>query len=186
MLTSLRKFCAAAENFGKAMETTVLVFILSSMIVLAFTQIVLRNVASIGLPWSDELLRMLVLWIALAGAVSASREDRHINIAVLDRFLPPLLKKLVSLLIHLFTATICAIVAWFSLQFVLTSREYGDLIVGNVPAWWLQAPLPLGFALIAWRYLLFMVKDVFAFFAAPPAPELTGSEFPGESPESGS
>ncbi len=169
MLKSLRKFCAAAENFGKVMETTLLVLILGSMIVLAFSQIVLRNVASIALPWSDELLRMLVLWITLAGAVSASRSDRHINIAVLDRFLPPQLKKVINLSIHVFTAAICTIVAWFSLQFVLTSREYGDLLLGHVPAWWLQAALPLGFALIAWRYLLFMVKDVVALFRAEPA-----------------
>jgi TRAP-type C4-dicarboxylate transport system permease small subunit len=110
------------------------------------------------------LSTLLVLWIALAGAVSASRSDRHINIAVLDRFLPVLLKKLVKLVIHLFTLIICAIVAWFSLQFVLTSREYGDLILGNVPAWYLQAALPLGFALIAWRYLLFLLTGIAALF----------------------
>lgn len=163
------------------METTLLVLILGSMIILAFAQIVLRNVSSIALPWSDELLRMLVLWIALAGAVSASRSDKHINIAVLDRFLPPLLKKGISLLIHLFTAAICAVVAWFSLQFVLTSREYGDLMLGNVPAWWLQAALPLGFALISWRYLLFVAKGISTFFSA----ESAAADSACENPESG-
>lgn len=179
MLESLRKICAAAENFGKAMETALLVLILGSMIILASSQIVLRNVASIALPWSDELLRMLVLWIALAGAVSASRADKHINIAVLDRFLSPRMKKGINLLIHLFTAAVCAIVAWFSLQFVWTSKEYGDLLLGNVPAWWLQSALPLGFALIAWRYLLFLLNDVVALVRPGSAMADTGRENPG-------
>jgi len=164
MFLALQKFISSADRFGRGMETLLLVLILGSMILLACAQIVLRNVADIGLSWSDELLRMLVLWITLAGAVSASRSDKHINIALLDRFLPTFLKKLVSLLIHLFTAAICALIAWYSLQFVLTSREYGDLILGDVPAWYLQAALPLGFALIAWRYLVFVLFDLVGLF----------------------
>jgi len=179
MFKSLRKICAAAENFGKATETVLLVLILGSMIILASSQIVLRNVASIALPWSDELLRMLVLWIALAGAVSASRADKHINIAVLDRFLSPRMKKGINLLIHLFTAAVCAIVAWFSLQFVLTSREYGDLLLGSVPAWWLQAALPVGFLLIAWRYLWFLLSDVVALVRPGSAKADSGRDNPG-------
>lgn len=138
--------------------------LLGGMILLAFAQIVLRNFFDIGLQWGDELLRMLVLWLALAGAVAASRTDKHISIAVLDQFLPEFIRKLVQLVLHLFTAVVCAVVAWFSLQFVLTSREYGDLILGNVPAWWLQLVLPLGFVLIAWRYLLLLLKDIAALF----------------------
>ena len=139
-----------------------LVLLLGGMILLAFAQIVLRNFFAIGLPWGDELLRMLVLWLALAGAVAASRSDKHISIAVLDRFLPTAIRKLLQLVLHLFTAGVCALVAWFSLQFVLTSKEYGDLILGNIPAWWLQSVLPLGFGLIAWRYLLFLLRDMVA------------------------
>lgn len=155
----------AADRFGRAAETTLLVLILGGMIALAFAQIVLRNFFDIGLQWSDELLRMLVLWVALAGAVAASRTDKHINIAVLDRFLSLRVKKWVALWVHLFTAVICAIVAWFCLQFVLTSREYEDVILGNIPAWWLQSALPLGFAMIAWRYLLFLLADIVALFS---------------------
>jgi TRAP-type C4-dicarboxylate transport system permease small subunit len=161
----LHTLIAAAGRFGKAAETTLLVILLGGMILLASAQIVLRNFLDIGLPWGDELLRMLVLWLAVAGAIAASRSDKHISIAVLDRFLPANLKKLVQLLVHLFTAGVCAVVAWYSLQFVLTSREYGDLILGNVPAWWLQAVLPLGFVLIAWRYLLFLLGGIVSLFA---------------------
>jgi TRAP-type C4-dicarboxylate transport system permease small subunit len=165
----LRTFITAAGRFGKAAESTLLVLILGGMIALAFAQIVLRNFFDIGLQWSDELLRMLVLWVALAGAVAASRSDKHINIAVLDRFLPLSFKRWVSLLIHVFTAVICATVAWFCLQFVLTSREYEDLILGNVPAWWLQSALPIGFGLITWRYLLFLLADIKALFSSEKA-----------------
>lgn len=141
-------------------EDAVLVLILSGMILLATGQIVLRNFFDIGFIWSDEALRLMVLWIAVAGAVAASRSDKHINIAVLDRFLPGRVRSVKDVLIHVFTALISGMVAWHGLQFVRTSHEFGDVLLGGVPAWPLQAVLPVGFGLIAWRYALFTVRDL--------------------------
>jgi TRAP-type C4-dicarboxylate transport system permease small subunit len=162
----LQKFIVAAGRYGRAVETLLLAIILGCMTLLAFGQILLRNFFDIGLPWGDELLRLMVLWLALAGALAASRSDKHINVAILDRFLPQGLHRFVKFLNHLFTLLICVAVAWFSLQFVLTSKEFGDVLLGNVPAWWLQVALPLGFALMAWRYLLFLLSDVLTLFTS--------------------
>jgi TRAP-type C4-dicarboxylate transport system permease small subunit len=146
------------EKVGRTVEDAVLVIILSGMILLAAGQIVARNVFDFGFIWSDELLRMLVLWIAVAGAVAASRTDKHINIAILDRFLPPRLNDVVKIIIDLFTASVCAVVTWYSINFVRTSYEYGDVLLGDVPAWILQLVMPIGFGLISWRYSLFFLK----------------------------
>jgi len=151
---------ARLERAGRMAEDAVLVLILSGMILLATGQIVLRNFFDIGFIWSDEALRLMVLWIAVAGAVAASRSDKHINIAVLDRFLPGRMRTLKDVLIHGFTASISGIVAWHSLLFVRMSHEFGDVLLGGMPAWLLQAVLPVGFALIAWRYALFTVQDL--------------------------
>ncbi len=146
------------EKLGRTLEDAVLVIILSGMILLAAGQIVARNIFGFGFIWSDELLRMLVLWIAVAGAVAASRKDKHINIAILDRFLPAGLKDGVKIIIDLFTAVVCAVVTWYSINFVRISYAYEDILLGNVPAWILQLVLPIGFGLIAWRYTLFSLK----------------------------
>lgn len=156
-----------AERVGQFLEDAVLVFILSGMILLAAAQIVLRNAFDFGFIWSDELLRLLVLWIALAGAVAASRSDKQINIAVLDRFLPQFASSLVKIVIHLFTLSICGIVTVASAQFVYSSWEYGDILLGAVPAWSLQIVLPLGFALMTWRYGVFAVRGVMNLFKRP-------------------
>lgn len=146
------------ESAGRAAENAVLVIILIGMILLAAGQIVMRNFLNIGFIWGDELLRMLVLWIAVAGAVAASRSDKHINIAILDRFLPAAVADGVKVVIDLFTAAVSGVVCWFSIQFVRTSHEFGDTLLGDVPAWILQLVLPVGFGLISYRYVLFAVK----------------------------
>lgn len=163
-MNRLQKILGGLERAGKWGEDAILVLILTAMILLASSQIFLRNFLDMGFIWGDEMLRMLVLWLAVAGAVSASRNDKHISIDVLNRFLPTKMSKAVKVVVHLFTAAVCGIVAWHSLAFVQTSYEFEDVLLGGVPAWILQAVLPIGFALIAWRYSLFTLKDFFGLF----------------------
>lgn len=126
----------------------------AALVVIASGQIVLRNVFSIGLVWADGALRLLVLWLALLGAMVASRENRHIAIDVTDRLLAPGLRRVVSVVRNLFTAGICAALAWYSWVFVRDSREFGDTLLGDLPAWWFQLIMPVAFALITYRYFL--------------------------------
>jgi TRAP-type C4-dicarboxylate transport system permease small subunit len=148
------------EKAGRLGEDAVLVIILTTLILLAASQIVLRNFFNFGFIWADEMLRMLVLWIAVAGAVAASRTDKHINIAILDRFLPDKIKPLVKITIHIFTAGVCGVVTWYSMKFVQMSHEYGDVLMGSVPAWLPQLILPVGFGLICYRYALFVIQEI--------------------------
>ncbi|MBT8048947.1 MAG: TRAP transporter small permease [Xanthomonadales bacterium] len=159
-MTASETFLSRLEKAGRMGEDALLVVILSSMILLAAAQIVMRNFFDFGFIWSDELLRMLVLWIAVGGAVAASRNDKHINVAVLDRFLPDAVKAVTRVVIHVFTAVICGVVAWHSFKFVQTSHEYGDLLMGGVPAWLPQLILPIGFGLICYRYALFAASGL--------------------------
>jgi TRAP-type C4-dicarboxylate transport system permease small subunit len=55
-----------ADEIIDRVEQTSLVILLSSMIVIAFLQIVLRNLFSTGLSWGDSLVRNLVLWVSSA------------------------------------------------------------------------------------------------------------------------
>ena len=157
------------ERAGRLAEDALLVTLLTGLILLSAGQILLRNFFNIGFIWSDEALRMLVLWLAVVGAVAASRSDKHINIAVLDRFLRGRLKTGKDILIHAFTAVICGVVAWYGLAFVRTSHEFGDVLLGQVPAWIPQLVLPVGFGLICYRYALFTWADTMRLFRAEKA-----------------
>ena len=149
------------EKAGTFAEDTVLLIILVSMILLAGTQIFLRNFFDAGLFWGDEMLRLMVLWLTVAGGLAASRMDKHISIEVLDRFLPERVQLVVKIIIDLFTAAICALITWHSARFVMGSYEFGDTLMGNTPAWTMQIVLPIGFGLMAYRHLLLAIKRPF-------------------------
>lgn len=147
-------------RIGRWLEDAVLVLLLGGMISLAATQILLRNGFDSGLVWADELLRILVLWVGLAGALAASRDRNQIRIDVLSRFLGPQAQRGMRLLTDLFTALVCGVVAWHAFVFVKGSFEYEDTLLGNLPAWWFQLILPGGFFLMAWRYLAHAAEDL--------------------------
>jgi TRAP-type C4-dicarboxylate transport system permease small subunit len=146
------------ERIGRLIENLALVVILSGMILLASGQILLRNVFSGGFAWADEALRLMVLWVAMLGAVVASREDRHISIDVLARVLPDVIKRWTIALVNAFTAAVSFTLAWFSWEFVAESRLYEDQLLNDLPAWLFQSILPVAFFLIGYRYSIWFLR----------------------------
>jgi TRAP-type C4-dicarboxylate transport system permease small subunit len=133
-------------------EDLFLALLLGSIVLLAPLQIVLRNFFDAGWIWADPFLRLLVLWVALFGAMAASRQDKQIAVDVVSKFLSLRAKAIVGLLTGLFTASVCAVVAYHSWLFVLGERAYGSTAFGDVPAWLCEIVIPLAFAMIAVRH----------------------------------
>lgn len=151
-------FLHKLERAGAFAEDLLLLTILVSMILLAGSQIFLRNIFDYSIFWGDEVLRMMVLWLTLAAGLAASRADKQIRIEVLDRFMPVSMQRLSRIVVDLFTAGICALLSWHSARFVMSSYEYADTLLRDTPAWMLQIILPIGFGLMAWRHLVLAVR----------------------------
>ncbi len=134
------------------LEDTALVAALISMLGLAVFQIILRNLFDSGFLWAESFLRILVLWVAMLGAMVATRENNHINIDALSRYLPRRLERGFRILTGIFSTAICGVVAWYSLQYVQLEFEDETIAFASVPVWICQSILPFGFAVIALRF----------------------------------
>jgi len=135
-------------------EDAILVGLLLLMIGMSVTQIFLRNLFETGIVWSDVMVRILVLWVGLVGAMVASRQDNHITIDILDRYLSERSKVYANFVVKLFTALICTIVAYYSLSFVQMEFADGGMAFAQVPTWLCEAIIPFAFTVIALRYFL--------------------------------
>jgi len=142
------------------LEDSILVGLLLIMITMAVLQIFLRNFFDSGIVWGDSLVRVLVLWIGLMGAMIASRTDNHISIDILSRYLPAQIKKITTLATHLFTAVVTALMAWFSLSFVRMEKIDNFIAFANVPAWVCELIIPIAFMVICIRYTLFSINSL--------------------------
>ena len=62
---------------------------LAAMVVLVFSNVVLRYVFNSGIATSEELSRWLLVWLTFLGAIVALRQHAHLGVDTLVRALPP-------------------------------------------------------------------------------------------------
>jgi len=138
-------------------EDGLLATLLIAMLLLASSQIFLRNFLDIGIAWADPLLRIMVLWLGLLGALAASRDNKHITIDVLTRIMPPRARHATRIFTSLFTALVTGIIAYHSVRFVIIEYQAGNIALSGIPAWQFEIIIPIAFSLISLRYVIHFI-----------------------------
>lgn len=136
------------------LEEGLLALLLCAMVGLAVTQIVLRNLFETGIPWGDDAVRTLVLWVAMVGSMVAAGRGQHIRIDALVRYLPAAVRGPLGRLVDLLTALICGALAWYGWEFAALEYEDGMIAFADVPSWLVVGVIPAAFAFIGLRYAL--------------------------------
>lgn len=136
-------------------EDTILVGILAVMIVLASIQIFMRNFFDAGLIWADPMLRVLVLWIGMLGALAATRDDRQITVDVISRFAADRWKPRFRVITDIFTSAVSALLSWHAGRLVLEDRATEMEAFSSIPVWVCELVLPIALGLIAIRYAIY-------------------------------
>ena len=63
-------------------------------------------------------------------------------------------------LVDLFAAVVCGIIAWHTWRYLQVEIEYADKVLINVPAWIAHSVLPAAFLLISFRFLVLVIKQI--------------------------
>ncbi len=145
------------QAFLNRVENGILVLLLLSMLAVAVLQILMRNLFESGIMWGDILVRILVLWVGLAGAMVASRRGNHISIDILSHYLPKRAGNTLKYTVEFFTAAICSVAAFYTFRFVKIEFEEGGMAFAQVPIWVCEAIIPIAFTIIALRYFMLSV-----------------------------
>ena len=142
-----------------SIEEKLLCLLLAAMILLACLQIFLRTVFSGGLLWIDPLLRYLVLWSGLLGAVTATGQGKHIALDIFSGRIPAALDPWFMLLSQLFSTLAAAGLTWAGYLFLVGEIEGGGNGPLMLPLWFWNGAFPLAFFFIACKScLLFLLQ----------------------------
>jgi TRAP-type C4-dicarboxylate transport system permease small subunit len=156
------RFINAVSNALSWIERSLLVLMLAVITLLAFLQVILRNVFSEGILWADPLLRHMVLWMGFLGASLATQKEKHITIDLMTRFFRPPLTHLIRIATNLFASGVCWFLSQAGWTFLQNERDSGDILftIGsyNFPAWWFQIIIPIGFGLMTFRFLIAAIE----------------------------
>jgi TRAP-type C4-dicarboxylate transport system permease small subunit len=133
-------------------EGLLLAITLSTMILLAFLQIVLRNFFLTGLSWGDPLVRYLVLWAGFTGAALATREGKHVRIDVFSQWVPGVGNRIIHMLTDLFSFFICGVLTYAAGVYIKNEAQMSAKTFFDIPLWIPQIIIPICFGLMALRY----------------------------------
>jgi len=128
------------------------VLLLLATLILA-ADIVARLLGVSALRASTDYVRHLVLWISFAGAMITTRERSHLSLSIGVERMPESVKRVVATGTSFVAAAVCTALAAASLSFVLSGFDPTET-VGVVPVRVAALVMPVGFAVIALRFIL--------------------------------
>ncbi|MEW6594132.1 MAG: TRAP transporter small permease [Thermodesulfobacteriota bacterium] len=160
MSERLRRVAAGAASLLSRVEDGFLCLLLAAMMLLACWQIALRFLFAGGLVWADALLRYLVLWAGMFGAVIATREGRHIAIDIISHLVPARLMPVLRLVIDIFSLVVSGVLTWAAVVFVRNERLYGGELLLAIPYWGWNMVFPVAFGLITLRFFGAAVEEL--------------------------
>lgn len=136
-----------ARYLLRLLEIT-LVVCLAIMGILVFGNVILRYVFNSGIAISEELSRLLFVWLIFLGAILASAQRIHIGFDSLANAAPPRIRKALALFTAALMLVACAIfiAGGWSQTLINLGNEYP--VMGISYAWLYGAALVFGIALI--------------------------------------
>ncbi|MXW07170.1 MAG: TRAP transporter small permease [Gammaproteobacteria bacterium] len=125
-------------------------------VVWAFLQIAITNSGglSLGLSWADEFVSMSVLWITFIGAMIAVRQNGHIRVDFMEKFLPENWSKFTKICANFSAGVVCWVVCYFSVIFVIWEFQSRNPGIGVVPSWILVSIIPIACFVMGLRFVL--------------------------------
>ena len=163
-----------SEQYGRflaGLALTGCAVLLLTMLVIC-TDVLLRNVrivpGMLGVPWANEVTEYALYLITVLTAPWLLRQGQHIRIDVLLRVIPRRLAWYCEWAVDLIALACCVTIAFYGVKAVLSSHAIGGTIVKvlSLPEWWLLAPLPAAFALLAIE-VLFRMQRLYAAERGP-------------------
>jgi len=138
--------------------------VLLLMMLVICVDVLLRNVrlvpGMLGVPWANEVTEYALYLITMLTAPWLLRRGQHIRVDVLLRVIPRRLAWYCEWLVDLIALVCCVVIAFYGVKAVFSSHAIGGTVVKvlSVPEWWLLAPLPAAFTLLAIEILFRMER----------------------------
>ncbi|TMJ66759.1 MAG: TRAP transporter small permease [Alphaproteobacteria bacterium] len=146
-----------AVIFGRLFDALAIAAALTllAMVVLVTADIVLRNTTGGGFAWANEISEYALYLMTLLTAPWLLRRGQHVRLDIILTLVPPRVAWLMEAAGDLLGFCVCIVLVRYSVLMTTESARLGAITIKNLvfPEWWLLAPLPVTFALLAVEFV---------------------------------
>jgi TRAP-type C4-dicarboxylate transport system permease small subunit len=146
-----------AALFGRLFDALAIAaaLILLAMVSLVTADIVLRNTTGGGFAWANEVSEYALYLMTLLTAPWLLRRGQHVRLDIVLTLVPPRVAWLMEAASDLLGFCVCIVLVRYGIVMSAESARLGAITIKNLvfPEWWLLAPLPATFALLAVEFV---------------------------------
>ena len=129
--------------------------ILLGMVVIVTADIVLRNTMGSGLVWANEVSEYSLYLMTLLTAPWLLRRGQHVRLDIILTLVPARAAWLMETIGDLLGFVVCVVLIRYGFAMSYDSWRLSAITIKNLvfPEWWLLAPLPVTFVLLAVEFV---------------------------------
>jgi len=159
--STLPGFLGTLDRWISRVEAAMLALGVLLMAVNTCTNVIARFVFGESLFFSGELNRILIILVTFAGIGYAARHGRHIRMSALYDAFPARIRKLLMIVITLYTALVMFFLCYHAYEYIQTLYSRGRILPAlGIKIWWIYVWAPVGFAVTGIQYLLTAVRNI--------------------------
>ncbi|WHH61570.1 TRAP transporter small permease [Petroclostridium sp. X23] len=143
-------------------EEYLLIFLFPIMTVIVFIATATRYLKLGAIPWSEELARYIMIWMAYIGAGLAVKKNAHLGVEAFVSLMPASVVKYLSKLRIAILILFNGMVIYFSFKIMIHQMNIGQTSPAlQIPIWVAYLAMPTGALLMCIRTIqsVFPVKN---------------------------
>lgn len=160
------------DNLNRNAERWALLMFYTMLVATMFIEVLRREVLSYSSIWGEEIVRYSFIYLAWIGCAAAVRERGHIRIDVIMHYVGPRVKALLYLFGDFVMMIVAVIALYYSYETVHISAKFGSVTDGlRISRVWFLMAVPIGFALVVFRLVQSILRDIADLRAGRPVYE---------------
>lgn len=148
-------------NAYNEIEEKLLVISMVISIVVLFINVVLRKAFNSSLFGSDEIARIMFIWMSWLGISLAERKNQHVTIDVLTEKLSGTPKKVVAIISDIITAVLLVTLFITSYFVTMEKMAFGSVTpMFQIPSWIMPLAMLVGCGIMGIRVITKLIKTI--------------------------
>lgn len=152
-MATLDKFVGVLYKILKV----ILCIVLVSMVAILIAHVIARYIFNNSLTWSEELLKILLVWFGLLSVSVLAARREHVSIVVFKEHMPKKVAGFLTKITQVITVLICLVVIYVGIKYVL-SAGYRPTPALRLPYGYAYAAIPVSFVFVT----LFEIRNLIA------------------------
>ena len=156
----------------KNAERWALLVLYSMLVITMAIEVLRREIFAYSSIWGEEIVRYSFIYLAWIGAAAAVKDRAHIRIDVIFNYLSPKVKAIFYIIGDVIMLGVSVFALIYSFEAVMVSWEFGSVSHGlRLSMVWFLMAVPIGFALIIFRIIQSLLRDIADLRAGRPVYE---------------